>query len=173
MPVVEGQGLVNPYTVAGVPVAGTSEVQTLTIGGTPTGGTFKLAVQGLTTAAIPWSNVNAPLIASIDSALEALGSVGTGNVATTAGTVTAGIGTILLTFGGGLAGKPIGAATVADNSLTGTSPTVAVAVTTPGVAPTARGAARGGLLIDTTNGKLYINTGPQGAPVWVSVGSQT
>src|SRR5262245_2365994 len=147
MPAVEGQGLVNPYVNAGVPAAGTAEVQTLTIGGTPTGGTFKLSFQGFTTAAITWSNVNATLIAAIDSALEALPSVGTGNVTTAAGTVTAGIGTITLTFAGALAARAVPTITVADNSMTGTSPTVAVAETTPGVDATARGAVRGALLI--------------------------
>ena len=38
MPQIEGS--IGPYENAGVPSAGTSEVQTLTIGGTPTGGTF-------------------------------------------------------------------------------------------------------------------------------------
>lgn len=31
----------------------------------------------------------------------------------------------------------------------------------------------GALLIDTTNGKLYINTGSQAAPTWALVGDQT
>jgi hypothetical protein len=96
MPVIEGAGPV--VGAAAAPTAGTSEVQTLTIGGTPTGGTFQLAFEGLITAAIPWSNVNATLIAAIDSALEALPSIGTGNIATAAGTLTAGIGTVTLTW---------------------------------------------------------------------------
>lgn len=168
MPIIEGSGLGTPIANAGAPGAGTSEVQTLTIGGTPTGGTFRLSFQGLVTAAITWSNVNATLIAAVDSALEALGSIGTGNVATAAGTLTAGIGTITLTFGGALASRAVPTIAVADNSLTGTSPTVAVAETTPGVDATGVGAPKGALLIDTSTGGLYSNTGTAAAPTWTA-----
>jgi hypothetical protein len=34
-------------------------------------------------------------------------------------------------------------------------------------------AAVGALLIDTTNAKLYINTGTQASPTWTVVGTQT
>lgn len=174
MPVSEGVGLGTPLTNPGAPVAGTDEVQTLTIGGTPTGGTFRLALGGATTAAIPWTGVNATLLAAVDAALEALPTIGTGNVATTAGTVTAGIGTILLTFGGALARSPQPLVTVADNAMTGTTPTVAVARTTTGVAATGRGAPRGARLIDTNAGVIYINTSANPAvPTFVTVGSQT
>lgn len=166
------EGVYDGYFNAGVPTAGTNEVQTLTIGGTPTGGTFKLAYDGQTSAAITWSATNATLIANIDAALEAMGNVGTGGVTTAAGTVTAGIGTITLTFTGNLAGLAINTLTVADNSMTGTAPTVAVAKTTPGVTAGGRGAPTGATLRDTTSGKLMINTGTALAPVWVVVGTQ-
>lgn len=167
MPIIEG-ALGTPLTNAGAPSAGTSEVQTLTIGGTPTGGTFQLAFMGFTTAAITWSATNATLIANIDAALEALPNIGTGGVTTAAGTLTAGIGTITITFGGNLAAKAVSTMTVANNSLTGTAPTLAVAETTAGVDATARGAAKGALLVDTTNGTLYQNTGTALAPTWTS-----
>jgi hypothetical protein len=32
---------------------------------------------------------------------------------------------------------------------------------------------KGGLVIDTTNGKLYINTGTLATPTWTVVGSQS
>lgn len=54
------------------------------------------------------------------------------------------------------------------------APTVAVAITTPGV--TATGRNQGGcgqLLIDSTNGVLYINTGTAPAPTWTKVGTQS
>jgi hypothetical protein len=160
-------------TVAGAPVAGTDEVQTLTIGGTPTGGTFRLQFKGRVTAAISWSATNATLLANIDAALEALSSIGTGNVATAAGSLTAGIGTITLTFGGSLAKKAVPLVSVFQNALTGTAPTLAIAETTPGVDATHRGAAKGAHLTDTTNGKEYINTGTATIPTWTVVGSQT
>lgn len=167
MPIIEG-AIGAPLQSAGAPTSGTSAVQTLTIGGTPTGGTFALAFQGFTTAAIAWSATNATLVANIDAALEALPTIGAGGVTTAVGTMTAGIGTITLTFGGNLAAKTVPSITVAANNLTGTAPTVAVATTTPGVTGSARGAATGALLVDTTNGTLYQNTGTPLAPTWTA-----
>ncbi len=172
MPIIEG-AISRAIQNAGAPSAGTDEVQTLTIGGTPTGGTFKLAFGGFTSGAITWSATDATLIANIDAALEALPSIGTGGVTTAAGTVSSGIGTITLTFAGNLAKKSVSAVSVADNSLTGTAPTLEIAETTPGVDATGRGAGIGQLLIDTTNKKLYINTGTALAPTWTVVGSQS
>lgn len=161
---------VGMYRNAGAPSAGTDEVQTLTIDAT--GGTFKLKFDGVTTAAITWSATNATLIADIDAKLEALASIGTGNVTTAVGTMTAGVGTATITFAGALAKKAVSLITVANNSLTGTA-TLSVAETTPGVDASFRGAAKGALLVDTTNAKLYINTGTTTSPTWTVVGSQS
>ena len=169
--VIDG-GSMRPLRVAGVPGAGTSEVQTITIGGTPTAGTFTLTFEGHTTAAITWSATNNTLIANIDAALEALNNVGTGGVTTAVGTMTAGIGTATVTFAGNLAKKAVGLMT-ATSSLTGTSPTVAVAETTPGVNPTFAGAPVGQLAVDETNAKLYINTGTALSQTWTVVGTQS
>lgn len=167
------EGGIGLFENAGVPGAGTSEVQTLTIGGTPDGGTFKLAFDGQTTAAITWSSTNNTLRDNVDAALEALTNIGTGGVTVAVGTMTNGIGTLTITFGGNLAKLAVNTITVADNSLTGTSPTLAVEETTPGVTADFRGAKKGALVSDTTNGKLYINTGTALAPTWTVVGSQS
>jgi hypothetical protein len=160
--------------VSGVPGAGTDEIQTLTIGGTPTGGTFKLRFEGLTTAAITWSATNATLVANIDTALEALPSIGTGNVTTAVGTAVAGIGTITITFVGALAKKAVPTIVVASNDMTGTVPTVAVAETTPGVTAAYRGAATGSMLVNTATGIIYVNTSTTaGSPTWTVAGAQT
>lgn len=165
--VIEG-ALGAPLTVSGAPSAGVNEVQTLTIGGTPTGGTFTLAFDGFITAPITWSATNATLIANIDAALEALPNIGTGGVTTAVGTMTAGIGTATITFGGNLARQPVPTITVASNDLTGTTPTVAVAETTAGVAATHRGAVVGALLIRTDDGSLSQNTGTALSPTWTA-----
>ena len=170
-PIIDGG--IGPFEVAGAPVQGTNEVQTLTIGGTPTGGTFKLAFDGYTTAAITWSATDATLVAAIDAALEALPNIGSGGVTVADSTLTSGIGDATITFGGNLAEMVVPLITVADNSLTGTTPTLEVAETTAGVTATARGAKKGALLSDTTNGILYINTGTALAPTWTKVGTQT
>jgi hypothetical protein len=173
MPVIEGAGLGTPLANAGAPVAGTNEVQTLTIGGTPTGGTVTLTYDGFTTAAITWVAVNATLLTAINAALDLLPNGAASAIVATAGTLTLGIGTILLTFSGAPLAKRAVNTMTATSSLTGTSPTLAIAETTPGVNATAIGIAKGGLLIDTTNGKLYIATTGGTAPVFVVVGSQT
>lgn len=161
-------------TNAGAPGVGTDEVQTLTIGGTPTGGTFKLKFRSFTTAAITWTSVDATLISNIDAALGALSSIGgASNVTTAAGTVTSGIGTITITFVAGLGKKAVPLITVANNSLTGSAPTLAVEETTPGVTAFGRGAAKGTIVTDTTNGIAYINTGTPAAPTWTKIGTQT
>jgi hypothetical protein len=165
MPIIEG-ALGTPLAYAGAPPAAVNEVQTLTIGGTPTGGTFQLGFEGVRTAAIAWSNVNATLLAALNAAFDAHLGLGVAGCVATAGALTAGIGTILLTFGARWAGQNVSTLTVADNSLTGTTPTLAVAETTPGVSQPGKGAPKGALLIDTANGALYQNTGTPAVPVW-------
>lgn len=172
MAIIQGTGVSTIAANAGAPGAGTDEVQTITFGGTPTGGTFTLTFQGLTTAAITWSATNATLVANIDAALEALANIGTAGVTTAVGTMTAGIGTITVTFTG-VVGKLAVPTMTATSSLTGTSPTIAVAETTPGVTATGRGYPKGKLLADTTNGILYQNTGTATAPTWGKVGVQS
>lgn len=172
MPVIEGT-LGAPLQSAGAPVAGTDEVQTITFGGTPTGGTFKLKFDGLTTAPITWSATNNTLRDNVDAALEALANIGASGVTTAVGTMTAGVGTLTVTFVAQNGKKAVNTISVADNSLTGTSPTIAVAETTPGVDATYRGAAVGAKLVDTTNALDYINTGTAAAPTWTKTGTQS
>jgi hypothetical protein len=172
--VIEGAiGDILPF--AGTPGGGTDEVQTITIGGTPTGGSFKLGFDGEVTAAIPWNATNATLIAAVDSALEALSGIGTGGVVVAAGTLTAGIGTMTVTFSGGaVTKKAVSTLTVVNNSMTGTGPpTIAVAETTPGVDAAFRGVGKGTIVSDNTNALLYQNTGTAQAPIWTKVGTQT
>lgn len=166
------EGAIEPHAVAGAPVNGTDEVQRMTIGGTPTGGTFRLTFDGFATGNITWSNVNATLLSNIETALEALPNID--GVTVAAVSLTAGIGTLDITFSGAnVAKRAQNTITVSNNSLTGTSPTVAVAEQTPGVTATALGAAPSALLVDVTNKKLYVNTGTAAAPTWTVAGSQT
>lgn len=168
------EGGLGPYESAGAPGAGTSEVQTLTFGGTPTGGTFTITFDGHTTAPITWVGDNdAALIAAIDAALEALPNIGTSGVTVADGTLTNGVGTVTITFGGNLAKLAVSLMTVT-SSLTGTTPTAAITETTPGVTADFRGSKKGALVCDTTNGVLYINTGTSGLnPTWTKVGTQS
>jgi hypothetical protein len=162
-------GLPGPYYTAAAPVAGTDAVQTITFGGTPTGGTFTLTKGAFTTAPITWSATNNTLRDNVDAALEALPNVGTGNVTTAVGTMTAGIGTLTCTFTGPHGKTPVVVMTADASLLTGTNPTVTVATTTPGVLATARGAGIGALLQESDNGAAFSNTGTQQAPTWSQI----
>lgn len=167
-----GPGVTGLRTIPGAPVAGTNAVQTLTIGGTPTGGTFRLSLEGIRTGSITWSGVNATLLAALQAQLDAV--FGTNAIVATAGTLTAGIGTILLTFSGANYAKRVWSTmVVAENALTGTVPTLSVATTTAGVAATGRGTPTGSLFQRTDNGLLYSNTGTPQSPTLTVVGTQT
>lgn len=176
MPILSGgviiEGSYGQRIFGAAPGAGTDEVQTLTIGGTPTGGTFTLSFMGFTTAAIPWSAVNATLLASINAALDALPNVAAGEILAAAGSLTAGIGTITLTFSGEWGKRAVGPI-VAVSSLTGTAPTAVVADTTPGVDADGRGAPKGTLAVDSATGIWYSNIGTSLAPNWQKVGLQS
>lgn len=100
-----------------------SEVQTVTLSGSPSGGTFTLSFMGQTTATIAYNAA----AAAVQSALQALSTVGAGN-ATVAGT-----GPWTVTFAGSLANQGVDLLVANGALLTGgTTPSVAVARTTPG-----------------------------------------
>ena len=107
----------NPRTPdnysAVVGVTDPRETQTITITGTPTGGTFTLTFGGQTTAAIAY-NASA---ATVETALEALSSIGSGNVSCTGGALP-GTAVICDFTGGDLAGS-IPALMTSTDSLTG------------------------------------------------------
>lgn len=103
-----------------------SEVQTITITGTPTGGTFTLTFNGQTTAPIAYNATNT----TVDTALEALSTVGAGNVVVTGGP---GPGTpYVVTFSGTLAAQDVPAITATGSFTGGATPAIAVVTTTPG-----------------------------------------
>lgn len=106
--------------------AGVSEVQTVTITGAPTGGDFVLDFNGKATTDIAF-NATA---AAVQSALQALSTVGAGNATVTG---SAG-GPYTVTFAGALANQNVTVLTATGNFTGGTTPAVAVATTTPGSA---------------------------------------
>jgi hypothetical protein len=117
----------RPLQGAPVPVAGTDEVQTVTVTGSPTGGTYTLTFSGQTTSGIAY-NATA---AAVQSALEALSNVESGDVVCAGGPHP---GTpITVTFGGQYDGADVPQMTASAAGLTGgTSPAVTVTTTTPG-----------------------------------------
>lgn len=102
-----------------------NEKQTATIGGSPTGGTFTLTFSGQTTGTIAY-NASA---ATVEAALEALSTIGQGNVQVTG---SAG-GPYTVEFVGALAGQNLAAMTADASGLTGgTSPSVTIATAQSG-----------------------------------------
>lgn len=101
-----------------------NEVQSITINGTPTGGTFTLSYKGQTTSALAY-NATA---AAVTAALEALSTIGTGNVVVTGSTG----GPYTATFQGTLTDKDVDELTANTAFTGGSNPYVAVATTTTG-----------------------------------------
>lgn len=105
---------------------GTADVQTVSISGTPTGGTVQLEYGGKI-ASIAF-NASA---ATVQAALQALSSIGSGNITCTGGPLP---GTpVVCTFAGSLATGSRALLNAGSGALTGgTSPTVTVTHTTSG-----------------------------------------
>lgn len=89
-------------------------VQTITV--TATAGTFTLTFDGDTTGDIAYNASNS----TVQTALEGLDGIGTGDVAVTGST-----GTYVLTFGGALAGRAVALIVVDDEEATGGTVTIA------------------------------------------------
>lgn len=102
-----------------------SETQTVTVTGTPTGGTFTLTFSGQTTASIAYNAA----ASAVQSALEALSNIGTGNVACAGGPLPG--SAVTVTFTGELASTNVAQMTATGSFTGGTSPAVAVTTTTP------------------------------------------
>lgn len=165
----EYSGGIGPFPFTSDPVNGTDEVQTLTIGGTPTGGTFQLKFEGILTSAITWSSTNNTLLSNIQTALDAHPSLGTNGCVASDSTLSSGIGNLLLTFGSARGRQAVETMTYV-SALTGSSPTLAIAETTPGVDASARGAAIGATIINSTTGDTFTNIGTALAPTWAPEG---
>jgi filamentous hemagglutinin family protein len=114
-------GKVGPFQAAG-----TADVWTITPGGTWSGGTFTITVNGQTTPAIAYNASNA----TIQTAVQALSSVGSGNMTVGGGPQATAATTY--TAAGNLQGSVTISISVA--SVTGTSPTATPVHTTTGVA---------------------------------------
>lgn len=167
------EGSIGPIAISAAPVAGTDGRQSIVIGGTPSqaaASTFRLSHEGFVTSAIAWSSTNTSLVASIDAALEALPSIGTGGVTTAAGgNLTNGVGNVSVTFAGSHAKKAVPTIVAYRNDMTGSSPTLSVTESVAGVDATYRGAATGSILVRTDNGTLYVNTSTTpGSPTWTA-----
>lgn len=106
---------------------GIDEVQTITITGSPTGGTWTATFRGQTATGLAY-NITPD---ALETALEALTSVGAGNVRVTGSAGSS----YVVTFLNDLGNQDVPAMTVSGAGLTGgTSPAVAVAQTTAGSA---------------------------------------
>ena len=143
---VSGPGnlvLPNPSSYNNSSNPNSQDVQVVNIGTTATGGSFTLSFDGATTAAITFNPVNTLFSTALDiqTALQALPTIGAGNVLVTPNTAPSfNTGpSFTVTFSGGLAGsdQPLITAPPAGNALgvpTGAVPAlITTAVTTVGV----------------------------------------
>jgi hypothetical protein len=105
---------------------GASEVQRITVNGTPTGGTFTLTFRGQTTTAIA-RNATA---AAVQAALEALSTIGAGNVVGSGGPLPT--TPVDIAFAGTLALQNVPTLIAAHALTGGTAMGVTVVATTPG-----------------------------------------
>jgi hypothetical protein len=159
----------RPLESDGAPSNGVDEQQTINqVAGDASGGTFTLSFEGFKTTPIA-HNADA---ATVQAALEALPSIGAGNVSCSGGPFPA--ASVIATFQGNLAKKNV-QLIVGDGALLtgGSAPyVVSVAETVAGVDAFRRGSGPGALAIDVTNGVHYINTGTVLEPTWTVTGTQ-
>jgi hypothetical protein len=127
---VQDRSLVDTYVGTNIVADGkTDEKQTVTITGVPTGGTFTLTYAGQTTTALAYR----PSAGTVQAALSALSTIGTGNVTVTGSTG----GPYTVNFVGALAGADIAALTATASLTGGTTPGVTIATATAGNAAAA------------------------------------
>ena len=164
MPQIEG-GL-GPYQIAGAPVNGTNEVQTITPSAAVASGTWKIKFDGFTTASLAW-NISA---AALKTALELLPNIGAGGLTVA---LDGGTGVYTITFSGAnVAIRAQNLISVVESALLDAglaAVTMTPAESVAGVSATALGAAAGAMLVDTTNKILYVNMGTAAAPTWTKV----
>lgn len=115
----------GPYSV--IAGAGTNATQTVTMSGTPTAGTFELSFGGNATSALQFDATSS----EVQAALEALSSVGTGNVLVSGGPFPGTPMTVEFRNALGSSVQPLLAVTN-DDLTGGTSPSVAVMAGTAG-----------------------------------------
>ncbi|HYV36642.1 MAG TPA: NHL repeat-containing protein, partial [Gemmataceae bacterium] len=150
----------NTYGASDVNLVSGNVVETITFGGTITGGSFTLTFKGATTGPITYSSIVASLVANIQSALNALPTVGVGNSVVSATSLAS----ANVAFQGAL-GLAIQPAFVATSSLTGSSPAVSATVATQATP------IKGTLLIDPSNTSMtFVKSGTGTAGV-LSAGS--
>lgn len=111
--------------------SGTNEISKLTITGGPTGGTFTMSYAAQTTAAIPYNASPA----EVQSALEALSTIGAGNVRCYGGDLPG--GSIYIEWVGDLGATNITPPTTTDSLTGGSSPATVVATSQAGAAGSA------------------------------------
>lgn len=156
-------------TKAGAPTSGTSQVETATVAGTVTltgNATVVVTAAGMVgspkTFAVPVVNADTASIVAgkIRAALAADAEIAKWFVVS--GTTTA----VILTAKTAPANDATLNISVDNGTCTGLTQALTSANTTAGVAGDYRGAPNGQYLQDTTNFKLYVNSGSPGKVVW-------
>ena len=122
----QGTGATATNWLINLQKAAQNEKQTITITGTPTGGTFTLTYSGQTTAAIAY-NASAT---DIQTALEALSNIASGDVACTGGALPG--AAVVVEFTGDLANTDVDLMTATSSLTGGTTPAISITETLKG-----------------------------------------
>jgi hypothetical protein len=130
---LDSVGVFRVKTLDNFDAAGSNEQQTVSISGGPTGGTFTLTYDGQTTAPITYDATAAAVVA----ALEALTSIGAGNVMASGGPLPG--SNVVVTFTGRLGSQNVALMTATSALTGGTSPAVNVTETRAGGSSTRAG----------------------------------
>lgn len=150
-------------SLAGPPTDGVNEVQSITAGGTWSSGTFTLTVPLTTEETDPITF--AATAAQVAAALNALPSFADTEVSAAGGPLPA--TPINVTFiGPQTGGKDLDLMTGDVTSIVGAGHTITIAEETAGVRGSYRGVQGGAVLMDTTNARVYQNSGNAQTPVW-------
>lgn len=148
------------YLLAGAPGNGTTQVETLEVTGSPTGGTYTLVFEGYTTAALAY-NADAT---AIQTALRAIPTIGSAGIGVT------GTNPFVATFAAARARTALGRITLGTNALTGgTSPSVSITLTTPGVTANPYKPLAAAKLRRLDTNAVLNNAGTADVPAWTAL----
>jgi hypothetical protein len=155
----------NTYPIlskAGAPVNGADEVQRITPTPTIDGGHSHVTFETKTTGEIPWNATKE----QVQAAFEALDNVLPGDVVVTGGPLNSAF--VEIAFTKNLGGQDRTQITCDVTALTGAGHALTPSTPSAGSEGSFRGAPVGQKLEDTTNSKVYENTGTKWAPVWTA-----
>lgn len=159
----------GPVNVAAAPASGTAQVETATIVGTITlGGTSTFTITSAVVTGSPLAVTVDVLTGDTAAQVAAKAAAKLNQTAAVAAefVATSNVADLILTAIKSAANDATLNIAFTNGTCTGLTPNATSANTTAGVLGEFRGMDTGAALIDTTNKKVYRNTGTPGTPTW-------